>query len=174
MIYFNGDAYNAYLNNELYVWSESYKGNDDGGGSYTLPDPAEEPLTPPLKPPEEGFTFTKRYDYEESNPGGIYTFVVPKSGRYKIEVSGGAGKDYLQRPIKGELVVDAQRLEIGDSHEIKIGKQSEGRRTDGETSRFAYRVIASGGKGGGNTLWVSTYDGSDGNGYVIITYLADE
>lgn len=64
MIYFNGNAYNAYLNNELYVWSESYKGNDGGSGG----DPPEEPPTPPPKPPEEGYTFTKRYDYEESNP----------------------------------------------------------------------------------------------------------
>lgn len=173
MIYFNGDAYNAYLNNELYEWSEAYRGNDGGSGGTTPPEPPEEPPTPPPKPPEEGYTFTKRYDYEESNPEGIYTFIVPKSGQYKIEVSGGAGKGITGKPVNGELVVDVQRLEIGDSHEIKIGKQSEGRRTDGNTSRFAYRVIASGGKGSA-TIWGATYDGSDGNGYVIITYLADE
>ncbi len=164
MIYFNGDAYNAYLNNELYEWSEAYRGNAGGSGGTTPPEPP--------KPPEEEFIFSKRYDYEESNPEGIYTFIVPKSGRYKIEVSGGAGKGIAGKPVNGELVVDIQRLEIGDSHEIKIGKQSEGRRTDGNTSRFAYRVIASGGKG--STLWGSTYDGSDSNGYVIITYVADE
>lgn len=164
MIYFNGDAYNAYLNNELYEWGEAYKGNGGGSGGTTPPEPP--------KPPEEEFIFSKRYDYEESNPEGIYTFIVPKSGQHKIEVSGGAGKDITGKPVNGELVVDVQRLEIGDSHEIKIGKQSEGRRTDGNTSRFAYRVIASGGKG--STLWGSTYDGSDSNGYVIITYLADE
>lgn len=164
MIYFNGDAYKAYLNNELYEWGEAYKGNGGGSGGTTPPEPP--------KPPEEEFIFSKRYDYEESNPEGIYTFIVPKSGQYKIEVSGGAGKDITGKPVNGELVVDVQRLEIGDSHEIKIGKQSEGRRTDGNTSRFAYRVIASGGKG--STLWGSTYDGSDSNGYVIITYLADE
>lgn len=163
MIYFNGDAYKAYLNNELYEWGEAYKGNGGGSGGTTPPEPP--------KPPEE-FIFSKRYDYEESNPEGIYTFIVPKSGQHKIEVSGGAGKDITGKPVNGELVVDVQRLEIGDSHEIKIGKQSEGRRTDGNTSRFAYRVIASGGKG--STLWGSTYDGSDSNGYVIITYLADE
>lgn len=163
MIYFNGDAYKAYLNNELYEWGEAYKGNGGSGGT-TPPEPP--------KPPEEEFIFSKRYDYEESNPEGIYTFIVPKSGQHKIEVSGGAGKDITGKPVNGELVVDVQRLEIGDSHEIKIGKQSEGRRTDGNTSRFAYRVIASGGKG--STLWGSTYDGSDSNGYVIITYLADE
>ncbi|MGP1554784.1 MAG: hypothetical protein ACTTG9_02340 [Dialister pneumosintes] len=164
MIYFNGDAYKAYLNNELYEWGEAYKGNGGGSGGTTPPEPP--------KPPEEEFIFSKRYDYEESNPEGIYTFIVPKSGQHKIEVSGGAGKDITGKPVNGELVVDVQRLEIGDSHEIKIGKQSEGRRTDGNTSRFAYRVIASGGKG--STLWGSTYDGSDSNGYVIITYLADE
>lgn len=168
MIYFNGDAYNAYLNNELYVWNEAYKGNDGGSGGVTPPEPPRPPV-----PPEEGYTFTKRYDYEESNPEGIYTFIVPKSGQYKIEVSGGAGKGITGKPVNGELVVDVQRLEIGDSHEIKIGKQSEGSRTDGNTSRFAYRVIASGGKGSA-TIWGITYDGSDGNGYVIITYLADE
>lgn len=167
MIYFNGEAYNVYLNNELYEWSESYKGNDGGSGGTTPPEPPRPP-----DPPEEEFIFSKRYDYEESNPEGIYTFIVPKSGQYKIEVSGGAGKGITGKPVNGELVVDVQRLEIGDSHEIKIGKQSEGSRTDGNTSRFAYRVIASGGKG--STLWGSTYDGSDGNGYVIITYLADE
>ena len=164
MIYFNGDAYKAYLNNELYEWGEAYKGNGGGSGGTTPPEPP--------KPPEEEFIFSKRYDYEESNPEGIYTFIVPKSGQHKIEVSGGAGKDITGKPVNGELVVDVQRLEIGDSHEIKIGKQSEGRRTDGNTSRFAYRVIASGGKG--STLWGSTYDGSDSNGYVIITYLTDE
>lgn len=164
MIYFNGDAYKAYLNNELYEWGEAYKGNGGGSGGTTPPEPP--------KPPEEEFIFSKRYDYEESNPEGIYTFIVPKSGQHKIEVSGGAGKNITGKPVNGELVVDVQRLEIGDSHEIKIGKQSEGRRTDGNTSRFAYRVIASGGKG--STLWGSTYDGSDSNGYVIITYLADE
>lgn len=164
MIYFNGDAYKAYLNNELYEWGEAYKGNGGGSGGTTPPEPP--------KPPEEEFIFSKRYDYEESNPEGIYTFIVPKSGQHKIEVSGGAGKDITGKPVNGELVVDVQRLEIGDSHEIKIGKQSEGRRTDGNTSRFAYRVIASGGKG--STLLGSTYDGSDSNGYVIITYLADE
>ena len=164
MIYFNGDAYKAYLNNELYEWGEAYKGNGGGSEGTTPPEPP--------KPPEEEFIFSKRYDYEESNPEGIYTFIVPKSGQHKIEVSGGAGKDITGKPVNGELVVDVQRLEIGDSHEIKIGKQSEGRRTDGNTSRFAYRVIASGGKG--STLWGSTYDGSDSNGYVIITYLADE
>ena len=164
MIYFNGDAYKAYLNNELYEWGEAYKGNGGESGGTTPPEPP--------KPPEEEFIFSKRYDYEESNPEGIYTFIVPKSGQHKIEVSGGAGKDITGKPVNGELVVDVQRLEIGDSHEIKIGKQSEGRRTDGNTSRFAYRVIASGGKG--STLWGSTYDGSDSNGYVIITYLADE
>lgn len=167
MIYFNGEAYNVYLNNELYVWNEAYKGNDEGSGGVTPPEPPRPP-----NPPEEGYAFTKRYDYEESNPEGIYTFIVPKSGQYKIEVSGGAGKGITGKPVNGELVVDVQRLEIGDSHEIKIGKQSEGSRTDGNTSRFAYRVIASGGKG--STIWGITYDGSDGNGYVIITYLADE
>lgn len=168
MIYFNGEAYNVYLNNELYEWSESYKGNDGGSGGTTPPEPPRPP-----DPPEEEFIFSKRYDYEESNPEGIYTFIVPKSGQYKIEVSGGAGKGITGKPVNGELVVDVQRLEIGDSHEIKIGKQSEGSRTDGNTSRFAYRVIASGGKGSA-TIWGITYDGSDGNGYVIITYLADE
>lgn len=170
MIYFNGDAYNAYLNNELYEWGEAYKGSDGGSGGYTPPEP---PTSPP-KTPEEGYTFTKRYDYEESNPEGIYTFVVPKSGRYKIEVSGGAGKDYLQRPIKGELITENHRLEIGDSYEIKVGKQGDGRNSSGETSRFAYRVIASGGKSG--SFWNSgtNSNGVDGNGYVIITYLADE
>lgn len=168
MIYFNGEAYNAYLNNELYEWGEAYKGNDGGSGGTTPPEPPRPP-----DPPEEEFIFSKRYDYEESNPEGIYTFIVPKSGQYKIEVSGGAGKGITGKPVNGELVVDVQRLEIGDSHEIKIGKQSEGSRTDGNTSRFAYRVIASGGKGSA-TIWGITYDGSDGNGYVIITYLADE
>lgn len=168
MIYFNGEAYNVYLNNELYEWSESYKGNDGGSGGTTPPEPPRPP-----DPPEEEFIFSKRYDYEESNPEGIYTFIVPKSGQYKIEVSGGAGKGITGKPVNGELAVDVQRLEIGDSHEIKIGKQSEGSRTDGNTSRFAYRVIASGGKGSA-TIWGITYDGSDGNGYVIITYLADE
>lgn len=174
MIYFNGEAYNAYLNNELYEWGEAYKGNDGGSGGTTLPEPPEEPPTPPPKPPEEGYTFTKRYDYEESNPEGIYTFIVPKSGQYKIEVSGGAGKGITGKPVNGELVVDVQRLEIGDSHEIKIGKQSEGSRTDGNTSRFAYRVIAAGGESG--SFWNSgtNSNGVDGNGYVIITYLADE
>lgn len=102
MIYFNGDAYKAYLNNELYEWGEAYKGNGGGSGCTTPPEPP--------KPPEEEFIFSKRYDYEESNPEGIYTFIVPKSGQHKIEVSGGAGKDITGKPVNGELVVDVQRL----------------------------------------------------------------